>query len=216
MVNQFLALSLFVMLLSFFIILNSMSTFEITKAKPILKSLSLAFSEEALDPELEANIADREEEDFREGNTLDKLGGLFNARIKGVEVSKNRLGTMMRVRMPVSEFTQKVVVAQAGEASLNRESPLLPTLISLLQVDEALNVPYRMDVVLNLNDNPANVQNENAELMLSNLKSVASYAQVIENGGLPKKMLSAGLGSGPAQTIDLYFRRYEPFDLKGF
>ena len=45
MANQFLSLSLFLMLLSFFIVLNSMSDFEKQTAVPaVLNSLSLAFS----------------------------------------------------------------------------------------------------------------------------------------------------------------------------
>ena len=44
MANQFLSLSLFLMLLSFFIVLNSMSTFEQETTVPaVLNSLSLAY-----------------------------------------------------------------------------------------------------------------------------------------------------------------------------
>ena len=213
MVNQFLALSLFVMLLSFFIILNSMSTFEVTKAKPILKSLSLAFSEEQLNPELEASIAEIEQDSLREGSTLDKLSGLFNARIKGVDVQKNRLGTVMRVRMPIEEFSKNIMVSQNGQLSFNDQGPLLPTLVSMLQVEGS--IAHRMDIVLNLNDNPARVQNDDPQTLSGNLKAVASYAAVIERAGLPRRMVSAGLGNGPSETVDLYFRKYVPFSPKG-
>ena len=47
MANQFLSLSMFLMLLSFFIVLNSMSTFEKEVAVPaVLNSLSMAFSKQ--------------------------------------------------------------------------------------------------------------------------------------------------------------------------
>ena len=73
MANQFLSLSLFIMLLSFFIILNSLSSYEDVKSKPVLNSISMAFSKDTPDPILAPNTVESPIESNNEGDSLDKL-----------------------------------------------------------------------------------------------------------------------------------------------
>ena len=208
MANQFLAFALFVMLLSFFIILNSMSNFEIVKAREVLSSISVAFSTEAVPEELSPNIAADPVESAQEGSTLDKLKSLFETQISGVDVKKNRLGTTMHLRMDLDLFDQ-----QFSSKNSLAAGELTPTLVSLLGAED--EVPYSMEMLINLADNPAAIQNDDPEEVTKNIRRVSGYAQAIEEIGLPKKYLSAGLGSGPAGTIDLFFRRYQPFNPLG-
>lgn len=208
MANQFLALAMFIMLLSFFIILNALSNFEVVKSNEVLTSISVAFSNQDLPNDLSANIIESPVESYNEGNTLDKLKGLFEAQIAGIETEKNRLGTVMHLRMKLDAFEKNLTASGSSFGGA-----LAPTLVSLLGADE--NVPYTMDMLINLNGNPAVVQNEAPQSISKNVTKVARYAMLIENAGLPKKYLSAGLGQGPEGTIDLYFKRYQPFNPLG-
>ena len=62
------------MLLSFFIILNSMSNFDVTKSQPVLNSLSVAFSKIATNEDTNPNFEeDRNQSSFGEGDSLDQL-----------------------------------------------------------------------------------------------------------------------------------------------
>ena len=78
MANQYLGLGLFIMLLSFFIVLNSLSTFESEKADSVIKSLNESFwndqpeETETFSPKISAPA-----ESFRKGDTLDQVKDLF-------------------------------------------------------------------------------------------------------------------------------------------
>ncbi|MCB1531622.1 MAG: hypothetical protein KDJ35_02020 [Alphaproteobacteria bacterium] len=208
MANQFLALSMFVMLLSFFIILNAMSNFEEIKARDVLTSITVAFSKEQLPDDLNANIVEAPEKSYHEGNTLDKLRELFEAQIAGVKTKTNRLGTIMHLRMQLDDFEKQL--AAPGTAF---GGTLAPTLVSLLSAED--DVPYSMEMLINLDKNPATLQNETPQNVVQNVTRVAGYARLMEDAGLPKKYLSAGLSEGEPGTIDLYFKRYEPFNPVG-
>lgn len=208
MANQFLALAMFIMLLSFFIILNGMSNFESVKSQEVLNSISVAFSKQDLPEDLSANIIEDPIESYKEGDTLDKLKGLFEAQIAGLETKTNRLGTIMHLRMKREDFEKQL---QAPGTAFG--GTLAATLATLLNAED--DVAYSMDMLINLPDNPASSQNEAPDIVQDNVLRVAEYAMKIEEAGLPKKYLSAGLGKGPAGTIDLYFKRYQPFNPLG-
>lgn len=212
MANQFLALSLFVMLLSFFLILNSMSNFDDTKSRPILNSLSVSFSNEKVEPDNQPNIEEDPADSFKEGSTLDRVEALFRSQITGVEAEKNRLGTLMHIRLSVDKFEKGIAMPDAdGQVT---GGGFMPTLVSLLQSEEN-GVPHRMEMILNIEANPAAAQNETPQLVDEKAKQVSGFAEKLAGAGLPEKMIAAGLGQGPDQTIDLYFRRYEPFNPLG-
>ena len=73
MANQFLGLSLFIMLLSFFIILNAISSFEITKTQPILNSLSMTFASKQTDQQIIPGKVVSQSSQKMEGSALDKI-----------------------------------------------------------------------------------------------------------------------------------------------
>lgn len=213
MVNQFLALSLFVMLLSFFIIMNAMSNFEELMSRPVMDSISLAFSTKPSEESLNPSYIPDPSEAFQEGDTLEKIDALFRSQITGVEVRRNRLGTVMHMQMPLKKFEKAIMGGGPGEpdsAVQSIDGPLLPTLASLLQSEGA--IPHHMDMILTIKDNPARAINETPENILPNIERVAMYAKQLENIGLPRKLVTAGVGQGEAGMIDLYFRRYEPFN----
>lgn len=209
MANQFLGLSLFIMLLSFFIILNTVSSFEDTKSRPVLNSLSLAFSNQEKRTELKPDVTKSEAEENNEGDTLEKLQAHFNAYITGAQIRKNRFGTMMHIRMPLEKFERAISMpALQGAAS---GSGFLPTLISLIQTRET-EIPYRMDIVVNLENKPAFLQSKSPEIYNTNLKKAALFASSLESSGMQKKLMSVGLSKGSPGFVDIFFRRYEPFN----
>lgn len=215
MANQFMALSLFIMLLSFFIILNSISDFEETKARPILSSLDMAFSSSAIDRDENASVSQQQQqESTKEGDTLDKIEGLFNAQIKSFSLQKNRLGTEMYVRMSVEEFEKFLGINSAGDLFVDNSmlDGFTGTLVSLIQTAES-EIPYRMDMVLNIGGNPSSLQNEQPEKTRSALKQVSAYSKVLEDNGMPIQFISAGLGADEQDTVELMFRRYVPVRL---
>lgn len=221
MANEYLGLSLFIMLLSFFIILNSMSEFEDTKALPILNSLDSAFSRGTIDRKEEApsNIPSAEAS-TREGSTIDKLEAFFNAQIKGLKVTKNRLGTEMTISMPVKEFEQALDNTEQAlflgpdeqDEAGYEGAPFLDTLVSLVHSGGSSKA-YRMDLLLNTGQRPSNLRNEYPQILKTRSKQAASYAARLEKAGLPDNFMSVGLGGGENDVIELAFRPYVPIEI---
>lgn len=216
MANQFLALSLFIMLLSFFIILNAVSEFDDQKTKPVLNSLSLAFTTEEVAENLDAGRVASAQVFEGQGTTLDKIQGLFEAQIAGVEAKQNRLGTTLRLRLPLKDFEKEVArslstpSSNASVVTGGSDGFLVATLVSLLDSQGENQVPYKMDMVV--------VTTKDEQQDRHNIADKIGRVSVkIEEAGLPRKLLSAGISeASQAQKndmIDLYFRRYQPFDL---
>ena len=215
MANQFLSLSLFLMLLSFFIVLNSVSDFEETKAVPAaLNSLLLAFSNDVKNIEDKPSPAPSLYQDKRGGDTIEALEGVFNAHIGGFEAKRNRLGTVLHVQLPMQRFENAVNEATFENAGFGAGTlqSFMTTLVTVLRSAEN-GQPYRIDMVMNVSEDPVILSENAPDDFVTALKRVSDLATTLENKGIPKKMLSAGLVSGKAGMIDLYFYRYTPFTL---
>lgn len=227
MAQHYLALSLFVILLCFFLVLDSLSTFEVVKAQSVKQSLQFAFAGKVEGDKDLPSIHVTPTETFRQGDALDPVKALFNAQIKTFKASTNRMGTEMMVRLPISEFEAALKeTASTGISEKNAfertGGPFLPTLVSLLQAAQG-RVPYRLDILLNIPGDPAALmagdEKDNATRDL--IRKVSGYALMLEKAGMPRKTVSAGLaqalpgnafeGEGESY-IELYFRHYVPVD----
>lgn len=215
MANQFLALSLFLMLLSFFIVMNAVSGYEETKTQPVMRSLSLAFSSkentEDFGPSDEPTIM----MNIGTGDTLSKVKGLFQGHISNIQATKNRLGTVMHIRVPVLSFKRAIEMPSLSNSDQARLSNIdqgsfLQTLITLLRAEDN-DMPYRADMILEASYSPDNIPQESLGQAGNDLKLVAGFASRLEEYGMPKQYLSAGLMKGERGYISLYFRSYAPY-----
>lgn len=210
MANQFLSLSLFLMLLAFFIVLNTMSEFEESKAQPVLNSIARTFQ---IDSTLvkATPASDRPEVEItgeREGDTLESLEGLFNAHIANFEVSRNRLGTKMQIRLPVLTFEN--AVRGVGFDSPVAAQSFEETLVTLLR-SGVNGKSYRMDMLIELDTPPMQLQRADAESFRNVSRQAASFPDFLQRAGLPAKMMSSGLVTGQLGSMTLRFEPYEPY-----
>lgn len=220
--RQFLALSLFVILLAFFVVLTSLSEYDSTKAMPVLSSLEMAFAGKQLEREADKSAAEKAEFDnLRQGDTLDKIKASLNATISDFDARKNRLGTEMYVRMPRRDF-ERALQASVGLPDDNRalsgmDGPFISTLISLLNAAREER-PYRMDILLETETNPAALQNEAPEKIAALMQRVSGYSAALQNAGLPEFLVSAGLSyrgqrdEAEGDFVELVFTRHKSFD----
>lgn len=209
MANQFLALSLFLMLLSFFIVMNAISTFDETKVNPRMNSVSLAFSMAPPKENQAPSSMASSRAGAGTGDTFEELDGLFDAHISGFQVAKNRLGTQMYVKIPVGEFENVIRYTKSEKEGI--VSAFLPTFISMLRADKN-GAPYRMDLFLNIPEEAQQYKVNNLDGLNAAVKKVSDYTQSLENKGLPKHLLSAGLKKGDPAFIELVFMKHEPYD----
>lgn len=218
--GQLLGLSLFIMLLAFFIVLNAISSFEETKVNPIMENLSYTFSSRLLDKNIDHHPSERESEDtsLKEGETVDRLEALFTARIPSHDaVVSHRKGTMY-VRVPYEDFKAAVMAAGQRNALERQEDGakflsgfFLPALVSLMKNDAA-SIPYRMDIVLNVKTNPAVLANQQPKQLAAMVKDMSAIAGKIESAGLPARLVSTGLQKGKAGIVEILFRPHVPYN----
>ena len=211
MANEFLSLSLFIMLLSFFIILNSISDVDPKKAQPILNSVMESFN---VEDDTLVKIADipSVRSSTNKGTTLDQIAGFFEAHIEGMEMRQNRLGTELRIRLPLDDFEKELMTSMVrderrelyGVPTNSSGGFFLNTLVSLLDTAQG-QTPYKMDMILYF-DKEASIRSQQAA-------KVTTFIEIIEGAGIPQKMISAGVDQGPIEKVDLYFRPYFPIEL---
>ena len=217
--SQLLGLSLFIMLLAFFIVLNAISNFEETKYKPITDSLNRAFAAKVDTRDVDEQPSIRQSEASvanEEGQELERLNKLFTARIPGADVAVNRSRGEMHVRLSYSALES--AVSDIGQAPSRRAGALdedtaffLPMLISLIRNDRG-GMPFRMDILLNTNDDIALMQNEDPEQLRRLADRATMIADRIQSAGLPMRLLSAGLQNGKDDMVDLLFRTHVPYN----
>lgn len=205
--NQFLSLGLFVMLLSFFIVLNSLSRFEESKTYAVINSLSNALIPQySVQNNLPSPVITAEGEDANAGDTLDRIKALFRSSIPDVKAQKNRFGTELRMEMDRDLF--EAALFNEGEDA-DRLAHVLAGLISL-----DVSIPYQMDIILNTPVNPAQLQSDSPAAATALIDKAGRYSQVLETSGVESRLLSAGLGAGPDKTVFLVFRKFSPVKLE--
>lgn len=217
MANQFLALGLFIMLLSFFIVLNSMSNFAEEKSQAVIESLSEAFfAQPPMQKEMESQVVTAPAESLRSGDTLDNIKALFQATIPDSKAQKNRLGTIMTVTVPRDAFETALenvnLPVDANSESTGFNSRFADMLAALL--DTKVSMPYEMDILLLTQENPSTLRRLQPANANTLIKKAASYSALLQDRGLETKLVSSGLQQGEAGKVALIFTQYKPISLE--
>ena len=219
--SQLLGLSLFIMLLAFFIVMNAISTFEETKVHPIMASLESVFAAKISQHDnYMPSVAESPEQSLNEGDTLERIKALFNAQIPGAEIVRSQRNGTMYVKMPWAAFKQAVLEVGQDNAFEKRSAGqpvndfFKPTLIALVRSDQ-LGMPYSMDITLNVSKNPSDMQVDEPQKLKQYITEIGQITAMLENDGLPAKLLSAGMQKGEEGTVELFFRIHEPFNPLG-
>lgn len=198
--NQFLTLGMFIMLLSFFIVLNTLSGFEEGKAQAVMESLAktLTFTPSAKE-NLESDRLAEEGDYSNEGDNLDKLNALFSSTIPGIKAQKNRFGTQLTVDIPQDEFESLL-----NSSALNNDTQRFKTTLKML-VKSTEDIAYKMDVIVLTEAFPPK-QNQ--------LIKAGSYSYALEQSGIPPKLISAGVARGEQDIVRLIFEHYTPLKIE--
>jgi len=215
MANQFLALALFIILLSFFIILNSMASYDEDKARPVLQSLSIAFSTREIEENIAQSTITEEEKSIYQGSEIDRIKALFSTNISGFKSQENRFGNELYAQVPLKEFEAAMQNFQQRYNNTHSgvqgaADKFIPLLVSILKSENGQQ-PYHMDIILNIENNPAKLKNKDPETLRMLIKKTTIFSDILETVGLPKKLMSAGLEKGDVDYVTLAFTPYVPY-----
>lgn len=209
-------LSLFMMLLAFFIVLNALSSFEEKKFTPILQSLENTFASDSNWDAKSTSLREDPLQSVLEGDSIDRLNALFEAQISAFRATKSKSRGVMHVEMPFDVFYNAII--QIGQQELTQSNKdrierdfFLPTLVSILKSEDQ-GAAYRMDIVLQMEQDPAVMQNNAPGDLKTVVNRVGGVARKLEEFGLPKNLMSIGLSKGKENTVELFFYKHVPFN----
>lgn len=214
--GQMMNLSLFIMLLAFFIVLNTLSSYEEIKTEQVRRSVELAFSKDPDIKDISPSIKPDPVKSMQEGHTFERLEALFESQIVSFEATISKSRGIMMVRVPYEKFSGAIMAA--GQQDLTkypsrrdvRGNFFLPTLVSILRanIDGA---PTRLEIFLNTQENPAKLQNQSPDQFRKIISQAGAFTRKLEGQGMPQKLINSGVAKGDPKFVDLVFRKYVPF-----
>ncbi len=203
-------LSLFIMLLAFFIVMNALSTYEEVYYRPVVKSLEDTFATGVFREGNAPSETPARARSIGEGSVIERIDALFNAQIVGFDMTHSPRAGILYVTVPLEEFDRAVTAA--NQVDLTRvksvtglQTYFLPTLVSILKADEE-GRPYRMDIILHTKDTPPLLVNSDPRALSAVMKQAGAYAARLEKAGMAQRLLSIGVQKGDPQSVELYFR----------
>ncbi|MFN3827071.1 MAG: flagellar motor protein MotB [Micavibrio sp.] len=207
--SQIPGLSLFIILLAFFIVLNSISVYQEDKATSLMESVERAFSTKITEREnWQPSSIPSDDEQVREGRTTDRIEAVFSSRISGLETQMDDTTGTLLLRMPYDDFKKSVNNAVEGGGTVD---PLVRTLVSILRADMS-GYPYRMDVYVQVDKNPASMQNREPQKISTLLTELGEIGAVLGRAGLPEKLMTVGIEEGEEGMVELLFKPHVPYN----
>jgi hypothetical protein len=218
--RQMMNLALFIMLLAFFIVLNTLSSYEEIKTEQVRRSVELAFSNDPSLKDTSPSVKPDPAKSMKEGHTFDRLEALFEAQIVSFEATQSKSRGMMMVRVPYEKFSTAIMALDQKDLTRYpsrraiQGNFFLPTLVSILRanIDGA---PTRMEIVAHADENPAELQNQAPAELNKIIDNVGAFSRKLSDQGMPQKLVNIGIAEGDPAYIDLVFRKYVPFSPAG-
>ncbi|WP_338187880.1 hypothetical protein [Thalassospira tepidiphila] len=197
-------LALYLLLLAFFILLNTISTFEEVKTREVQESLSSAFA--AILPPTTSlqTVTSIEGPTVSAQETQDKLGHLFETAIKVVRVEVIQPGKLMEVIMHVDQLfdTNSILVRE-------RQADFMHQLAEVLADDDGY-ASYEMEMVMGSQiEDKGTIQIEN-NLQIA---QAGSFARELTDVGAPEDRFFVGIDPG-ADPFIVTFRFFWNFGPK--
>lgn len=203
-------LSLFLMLLAFFIVLNGISSFDEMRYKPIVESLITTFAVSPDRGDLAPSVTPDPARSINEGSAVERIEALFNAQITGFDATSSIRGGIMHVEVPLEEFDR--AMRMPGQIDLTKaervtglQTFFVPTLVSLLREAEK-GRPYRLDILMQTADSPALLYNSDPLVLRERMNVAGDYALLLQQQGLPASLLGIGVREGDPENVALFFQ----------
>lgn len=201
MSGQILSLSLFLMLLAFFIVMNALSNYDVTRVKPIIQSIEKAFASQAKEAgEINPSLTPDAAQSTGRGDTLSQIESLFQSTIPGAELTLNRVRGTLTAKMRVSAFDY--ALSKTSTSSIRSGDDLFSNQLRALLINDNAGLPYRMDIGYGIDDKTPNggfnTQSQKA----------SENAVRLEKLGIPTRLISIGFQKGDPGFLTLTFREH--------
>lgn len=189
-------LSLFIMLLSFFMMLSATSEFEVTKVKAVMQSLDETFSPRIFRDGEGPSVSPDAEAMPGQGQAFESIDGLFKAAFSGIQPQLIPSRGIMFIELPQPEFQEKF---------FGTDTALTKTLLEKLWTYNGIQI----ELWINVEEEPGAVGDQAA--LRARMEQLAAWARTFETGGLEKERLTIGMKKGRGGIVTLLFRNYKPY-----
>lgn len=191
-------LSLKLLLLAFFILLNALSHFEEDRARKVLESVNEAFNGR-VEAVRSLTIQSAGIGNLRESVAVVRVAGeLFQSMIPAVRVEVSARGKRVRLSLPAT------TLFRPGEEALQPGRGLLfGRLVHALEQERPLGPGYELELYHGLPGKSADQGDQSGSVELLALRRMGVLARFLEAKGLPDEVLSVGLLPGREDTVEI-------------
>lgn len=197
--TQLLQLSLFIMLLAFFIVLNMTSQYEEGKVQPIIQSLYKAFSSD-LSPPLKVidDVRNPIVKSFKQAQSLDYIDDIFKSELPKLKLSVDDRSKVLSAGFDRGEFEDSINTA--GTALFDR------IVAAMIYLEQDKKRPLAIEIAVK-----ADMSDSNATQAA--IKRADGYARQMIARGVPEYLVALSLygSSQHKDDVTLSFRPFQSF-----
>ncbi len=188
-------LSLKVLLLAFFILLNALSSFEVERSTAVIDSVREAFR--GVVPAQESMSAAEAALDVMEGSedVVEALGRLFDDSLPLVESEDAANSRFLQIDIPISDFFSGDSAVITGQAL-----DTLGAIAAVLTDSRFANQDYRVDLLYGLEGPDSGIEGR-----LPAMRRAAALVTALEAEALPSARLSAGFMPSFPGSVRIHF-----------
>jgi len=199
----YMTLSLFIILLSFMIVLTSNADISPEKTLPVLDSIDKSFglspTHNARIPVL-SSIPPRLSKNDR--ILFDQIENLFRAQTTPIETQIIGNDNILFMRIPLKDLVEALGLNR--KRSTAKHELLMARLSAMLSRDSN-QTQYEANILLGIGQNPALLDLAPNNEEYNNVILMDKVARRLIKGGVPAKLITTGLHRGKKDFVDLYF-----------
>ncbi len=197
--NIVLLLSLNLILLAFFILLNALSEYEVNRTQAVLESVNRAFSGE-LKPSESTEAADASQGILPNAeDMMREVGSMFEAIIPSSRNTQTRRARSVRIELAATSLFKP------GKVRLRRDRKvLIRRLVKILTRKHAGDLSYRLEVLHGIRQQAGALPSRSLEV-----RRASELAYRLEDADLPPDVLSIGVIPGRPGTVHFVLRTGE-------
>ncbi len=196
-------LSLKLLLLGFFIVLNANASYELNRAQAVIKSVNAAFNGRAQLPISNTANSKEEAERNQADALINEISALFNATFPTVKLEKVEHGAVLRLELSSSSlFRPGRLNTQPGAAAVIKE--FATSLRQAAGRGLAFTLEMLHGVPVDGTREMVAAGNQSLEL-----RRAGRMARILIALGVPKENLSVGISPGKARRVQFVLRLFQ-------
>lgn len=186
--SALLSLSLFVILLAFFIVLNAISTYSEVKTGEVFRSIDMAFDIAIPETDFKKSSADdRESQDKNQGDSLEDIQGVLKSILPGLNVDLSE--------QPNGGKTMAIMMKKDRFEKLSKQ--LIPVFTRILGVKDG-----DQDYILRIS---SSVRDPLSQSAMQSFQVIEKYRTMIVNQGLGRDRIILSIDKGNPAFLIFHF-----------